>query len=250
MSTTYRQVLSLNPGNFVAGDVNELHKLVMAGYRDRLDGVSTIRGEDGNQLGPRAQANILFAAKRRTANGRRTWPLTAGSAYRLLVQADTPGDWSDTTYIQDKALALSIGDPFTVDTTVGEGTLVEITTEVHATRRHAPKSGAGEKKTRGSRGVRYTLTHPHEVATWTEDTFARLSGVTLHRDGMQVSAPQRLTGRMVGEEQSGLVFDTCHVTATGTVHDPDAFAAALQTGLGRSRAYGAGLIRYRPLTIN
>lgn len=124
---------------------------------------------------------------------------------------------------------------------------MEITTDLHATRRHAPKHKTATRGTREARGARYTLTHPHEVADWTETTLTR-AGLTLHRDGMQISNPLRLTGRKAGEKPSPITVDTCRVTATATVTDPNAFTEALHTGIGRSRAYGAGLIRHRTLT--
>lgn len=236
MTNLYRCVLDINPASPVATDIGELHKLVMAGFRDRLEGVTTTTTPDGADVGPRAHASILFATKRNRPGRGRSRPIQSGNVTRVLVQGDTAPDWSQTSYASDALLTLKARPPIAVDTTVQAGDLVEITGDFNAT---------WAKWVDGKRGQRITLTRPADIGAWLARSLDLTHDVgEVLPSGATISAPIRVTGTREG---SRLMFSMSHVTAHLQVRNPDAFTNLLVHGLGRRRAYGAGLIRHRVL---
>lgn len=241
-TTMHRQVLTLNPRTHTGIDVGELHKLVMSAFLPNLDGAGTVTLPDGTQAGPRAQANILFAALRQRPSSRATRPRAAGAAHKLLIQSDLPPDWSMSPFLKDRTLSVSFTDPFEVDTTIHSGDFVEITGFVNATASRAPEPQLVDRSQgRHARGRRYPLTRPSDVGAWLDRTMDR-AGATLALDTVEVSEALRVSGT---RGNSAIFYDGCQITARVNVNDPDAFTRVLHEGIGRSRAYGAGLLRHR-----
>lgn len=232
-STIYRHTLTISPRHAIAGNANALHKLVMAGFDARLEGITGTA---------RADANILFAT-RRSDPKQGPPPRAAGRTSRILVQADTPGDWSHTGYTRDASLGLTVSPAWEVNTDVPAGSLVEVLVEANATRRYAPRPGAPKK----SRGPRITLTHPNEVGAWATRVLHEQAGMTVDPSGMTIGAHQVLYVRREesGADRSGLTVGVSMIQAHGIVTDPAAFAQVLRVGVGRGRPYGAGLLRHR-----
>lgn len=240
MTTTYRQILRFNPGTGPGGDVNELHKLVMAGYRHHLtDGADAAR----------AEAGVLFLAARPDTKstrvaGRRAIA-QAGRTGQVLVQAHVPGDWSQTTYAHDVGLGLQAtpAKEVTYDFTIGD--TLELRGLISVTRSHAPTKDPTTGKP--GRGKKYTITDPNELSDWLSTHLAR-NGLDLDPMELRVEDLQRITGRRGPTATTGSVFVDCRqVQLRADVTDPAAAAAVLGEGLGRKRAYGVGLLRHRIL---
>lgn len=229
MTTIYRQTLTFNDTS-ASLDVAALHNLVMSGYFHALEG-----GHDD----ARNQLNSLFLAQRATPTTRgNNYPPLARRTNRVLVQANTVGDWSGT----DPNLGITASDPIAVDLHVSEGDQVEIQTLVNPTHALAPQpKGDGHY----GRGKRVVLTRPNEIATWLERTMDG-KGLTLDPSQTTIGTPERLTGvRTAANTRNAITIDVRLLRATGTVTDPEAFTRTLTTGIGRGRPYGAGLIRHR-----
>lgn len=238
--TTYRHTLRFNPQSAPGTDVNELHKLVMAGYRHRLD--------DG-AASPRAEANILFLAARpgtkpTRTGGRRVLPV-AGPTGMVLVQADAPGDWTQTPYTQDRGLNLTVGEPIKVLYDFEAGDTVEVRGLISATRatapEHDPDTGAL------GRGKKRTITDPNELGDWLSTRFAKL-GFDVDMMDVRVEDMQRIQGHRTDPNATSKVMVDCRqVQFRGEVTDPALFQQTLAEGVGRKRAYGVGLLRHRML---
>lgn len=236
--TTYRQILRFSPDSGPGRDINELHKLVMAGYRDHLT--------DGAEA-QRAAANILFLAARpgtkpTRVQGRRTIA-RAGATGQVLVQAQIPGDWSQTSYASDDSLGLTATSPLEVNYDFQAGDMVELRGLISATRARAPQ--VDPQTGRPGRGRKYTITDPNELSQWLA---ARLGQAGFEVDPMElrVEDRQRMEGHRTGEATTGTVIVDCQqVQLRGVVTDPGSFREVLVEGLGRKRAYGVGLLRHR-----
>lgn len=229
--STYRHVITLNSAHATAKDINELHKLVMAGY---LHAVS-------NTPDARSALNILFHTQPATIDAK-TYPPRATNMHKLLVQADVPGDWTNTPYAADRILGLHVGPAIPVDNAVKVGSTVEITAHLNATRTTSDRSSP-----RG-RGRRHAITKADDVIDWADRTFAG-RGLDLDRSTITVGKPLRYVGHKRSQSASSkltqIIVDGRPITATGVVTDPEALRNAFVAGVGHGRAYGTGLIRHR-----
>lgn len=209
----YRQAFSIDPTHPASTDLTQLHKSVMGCFPSTP-----------NNPTYRAENNILFAANRtqpRWARSRTDRP-HLGAATHVLIQATTPPT-------QAGHGLTPTSDTFTTSHTFEEGDQVDIATLVNPT-----KSVATEP---GTRGRRISLTHHHEIRDWMTRKLA--PAVTLDPD-MAIGTPTR------GTSSTHITIDLCDITARGTITNPTALTELITTGIGRGRAYGAGLIRTRP----
>ena len=233
--TTYRQILTLSSRSLQARDVDALHRLIMAGYRHALD---------GSHPDARARLNVLYLAARTPTNPydhNKPWPPKATPAGRVLVQANTPGDWQNTEYAHHHNLDLHVSEPITVNTTLTPGQHLQLKVTLNPTRSLPSPTNPGAKR---ARGRRVPITDASEVGEWAQRVFGA-HGLALDLDGTAVSAPSRL----VGHKPSGqtVTVDVRTLTTTATVADAQAASALLVEGVGRGKAWGAGLIRHRPI---
>lgn len=222
----YRQILTLDHSR-AARDIGALHKLVMAGYQHALDGQYD---NARNLLGS------LFLAQRPAPSFQHgQYPPVARSASKVLVQANTAGEWDPSSGVVASA-------PIAVDISLGDGDLVEVQTLVNPTHSLPPKlHGDGTFK----RGKRVVMTNANEIANWFVRTIGE-RGLALEPHQVVVGSPERLRGvRDKAGSQSPLTFDVRLLRGTGTITDAQAFTQALANGIGRGRPYGAGLIRHR-----
>ena len=226
----HRQILTFNRAPAASRDIGALHQLVMSGYFHALEG-----GHDD----ARSRLDNLFLAQRPAPN--RTsdrYPPPARGTTKVLVQANTVGDWSRV----DPHLGVSASEPIPVDLSAKEGDVVEVQTLVNPTRSLPPEPRGDGTFARGKRVV---LTHTHEIAEWFTRTMNR-NGLDLAPHAIAVGSPERLSGRRTkGNTSSPLNVDVRLLRGEGRVTDPDAFAQMLITGIGRGRPYGAGLVRHR-----
>ena len=218
--TIYRQTLTLPKDHEAARDVGRLHALVQSGYSY----VSPREGE--NRVGVRS----LFYAKRAPVRGSGQYPLPGGRAVQVVVQATMPGEW-DVPFTQAK--------PVRYDFTVGD--LVEVEVEVNPVR--SVSSGV-----RGVRGRKVVIRDRAEVARW----FARQAergGFMVDPTCVSVGEPQRVFGvRSPRHGSAGFHVDSRTVRAVGEVADTELFTRFLVDGVGRARAYGAGLVFHRKVS--
>lgn len=229
-TTLYRHILTLDRCA-AARDIGALHRLVMAGYRHALND-----GEDD----ARQRVGALFLAQRPDPRSRTQYPPLARDTHKVLVQARTPGVWAT-----DHGHAVThVTEPITVDPMVAVGDRVEVQALLNPTHSQAPTP-------RGDgtfiRGKRVPITDTNDVAAW----FLRVMGergLSVDPHEVRVGSPQRLRGtRTKTGSHSTLTFDVRTLRGVGTITDSDAFTAMLTDGVGRARAYGAGLIRHRKL---
>lgn len=224
--TIYRQTLTLDRSH-AARDIGALHKLVMSGYQHALD---------GHYDDARSRLDNLFLAQRPAPSFQQgQYPPVARDASKVLVQANTAGEW-------DPSSGVTASAPITVDVSLGEGDIVEVQTLVNPTHSLPPEPrGNGTFK----RGKRVVMTNANDIANWFVRTMGE-RGLTLEPHQVVVGDPERLRGvRNKAGKQSPLTFDVRLLRGTGTVTDAQAFIQALTDGIGRGRPYGAGLIRHR-----
>lgn len=221
--TIYRQTLTL-PDCAATTDVGALHRLVMYGYRHVL-----------NEGYPDARHRLdsLFIAQRdtptRTAGEH---PVRARKATKVLVQANSVGDWSKA-----EPDGITVSDPITTDFSLNVEDRVEIRVTANPTR----SLGNHDTTTRGRRVV---LRQPNDVAAWLTRTMAK-HGLALDPNTVTVGSLERLHGTRKG---SHLNFDVMALRGSGVVTDPAEFSQALVSGIGRGKAYGAGMIRHRKVS--
>lgn len=228
---TIRHILTINPGHKASSNINELHKLVMSGYGYALD---------DNDTDARATHNILFHARPARIDTEH-YPPRASRVEKLLVQADIPGDWTNTVYADDNTLGLHIGEPITVTHDFSDGDHIELSALLNATTSIPAPADAPLIKGRRPRGRRVPITNASDVIDWAAQQFAN-HGLNLDTATITVDKPVRYLGY---KNSAQFVVDARPITAHGTVTNTTALTTALTTGLGRCRPYGTGLIRHR-----
>ncbi|MGC5365688.1 type I-E CRISPR-associated protein Cas6/Cse3/CasE [Streptomyces sp. DT24] len=200
-------------------DVQELHRLVMRGFRAPHTVTATRT--------PRP-AGILFAARRSTPlRDPGTRRLSAGAPEEILVQSPQQPHWSHLL----KAGALTAATTIPVRQHYNTGDIIEGRTFANPV--------AHDRRT----GRNLSRRTAQECGEW-------LRG-KLHQQGLDIS-PQRIT---MGEGQSvtGMHGDDPvkiilrEMFMTGIVTDSDKFHALLAGGFGRAKAYGCGLLLTRPV---
>lgn len=217
---SWRSALTLAPDRQqICMDVQELHRLVMAGFRHP-------RADAGSRA-PRP-AGVLFAARRsvplRDPDTRR---LIAGVPQEVLVQSPRQPDWRDLT----ERGVLTAARVFPVRQHFDTGEPVEGRTFANP---------IIHDRSTGRNLSRRTV---QECGDWLRRQ--------LHRNGLEVSPHhiamtegQSLTG-MHGNDPVKIIFREAHLT--GIVTDSDKFHALLTNGFGRAKAYGCGLLLARPV---
>ncbi|MFJ1756209.1 type I-E CRISPR-associated protein Cas6/Cse3/CasE [Kitasatospora sp. NPDC088134] len=214
-------------------DVQELHRLVMGGFKGWVD--------DGSP-DARAQLKALFG-----------WTLDLRRArLALVVQSALPGDWSGLP----RGVLAERPESLLVDRTFRAGDRVDFRAVVNpvASRRrggHLPGSGP----TAGTgRGKRVALNRPELVKNWFVRRLQPAGEPPVGPDGVvRIGAdcdPERLALRMLPRvsgryPHQGLTLSRAELRGTLTVTDPEAFTAALGAGVGPGRAYGCGLVLVR-----
>lgn len=162
---------------------------------------------------PRADHRILFATRHHT------------SGLELLIASATPPDrlpdHVDVVMAGVRALTLTAGDRYNF--------------QIRAVPTLNSPATSG-------RGHRYTPRTPEAKLAWL--------GKTLTRHGMTVTDGGNITDEqlLAGNHRSGRRITMPAVTYRGqlTITDPVPAAAAVQEGIGRGRAYGAGLLLLLP----
>lgn len=83
---------------------------------------------------------------------------------------------------------------------------------------------------------------------WLEDQLARRGGVDLLEARMDVFKLRKLTRRSHDADRTARVFKRPDTRMTGTIRvaEPDEFNGLLETGLGRHRAFGFGMVLLAP----
>ncbi|AHH16501.1 CRISPR-associated protein [Nocardia nova SH22a] len=210
-------------------DAQDMHRTVMSGFLGWV--------EDG-QPEARKLMGVLS-----------TWSLNLReSTLIIVVQANVPADWSriPSNAMKDKPHTI------TVDKTIRTGNTYTFRTVVNPTRdRNTPKSIAEP-------GTRTRKRTPHQTPKWAESWFTDrlqppgeppIAPSGTRRIGATTD-PNTLTVRMLPTVSSsgahpGLRIIRAELKGTLTVTDPKTFVEALHTGIGRARAYSAGLLLIR-----
>ncbi|WP_433892715.1 type I-E CRISPR-associated protein Cas6/Cse3/CasE [Streptomyces sp. CA-111067] len=200
-------------------DVQELHRLVMRGFRNPR----TVTGTHS----PRP-AGILFAARRSTPlRDPDTRRLSAGTPEQILVQSPQPPNWSHL--LTTGTLTAATTNPVREHYTTGD--IVEARTVANPV--------AHDRQTGRILGKRTA----EECGEW-------LRG-KLHQHGLDIN-PQHIT-MSEGQSVTGMHGDHAvkfivrETFLTGIVTDSDKFHTLLTGGFGRAKAYGCGLLLSRPV---
>lgn len=207
----FRTVLQLDINHPVIRDAQRsahaMHQLVMVGFQHAAADTDFFADPQEPHPTARADQNILYALDRRP-NG----------ALWLMVQADVAGDWTGVDGVDRVIHAGPYAPP-----TGGK--------IIYRLRANAKKSISENK-------VRYLNTD--EMLPWWEKK-APLAGLSLtNTPHVQKNIPIRRRGR-----KRGSMVATHTISGEATITDPTAFANATRTGLGRAKAYGAGLLLAR-----
>lgn len=209
----HRQAFTISPTHPAATDLVELHKSVM-GCFPTSDNAPTWRADN----------NILFAANRepRTWRRSRSTRTPAGPATKVLIQS--------TTKPVDAGHGLTpISSPFTMRHSYIEGDQIDLAVLANPTKAVCVEPG--------KRGRRVSLTHHHDVRDWVQRQLS--PALTIDPD-MSIGPATRATS------STNVTIDFRDIICRATVTNPDALEHLIITGIGRARAYGAGLIRTRP----
>lgn len=186
-------------------DVQHMHRLVMTGYPDT-----------GSEGSARASLGVLYAAD----------PDPRDDTLRVIVQSPHAGEWGAPEWLRDEPTTWTMPD------------LVEGRYAFHLT----------ANPTRRARETRQVvaLTRPDEQIDWLHRK-ADASGLTIH-DATALPGPSlRSSSKSLPRAQRrhpGDEFRIAPVTYRGTltVTDPDTATTARNTGIGRGKAYGCGLL--------
>ncbi|MFB7858991.1 type I-E CRISPR-associated protein Cas6/Cse3/CasE [Rhodococcus qingshengii] len=172
----------------------------------------------------RSQAGVLFRLEI-SESGR---SLLVQSRNRLDVSR-LPGGYAGGVQERDLSKLLNW---------LAEGCMVSYRVDLHATVASKPL----EKE--GSRGVRRTL-HGHDVEDWWAKRSAKfgldlLPGSVMHQELPRVSVRKKSVDRKFSH-----VFTRC--SGQARVIDAEALRSAIEEGVGKRRAYGAGLLSVAPM---
>lgn len=217
----YRQLITVPHKHPAARDVGALHQLIESGYDydAPTEGVNRSLNKGlfrANRIAPPRAAGI--------------YPPHAGRAHTVLVQGASVGDWPE----------LTVSKPAKVRYDFAAGDTVEIEAALNPM-----KSVCAAEP--GERGKKIVMTDIHEIAQWVRSRMSE-SGLEIAPEDIIVRSPERVLGtRSKRHGKAPFHVDMRAVNAVGTVTDADALTERLIDGLGRARAYGAGLILHRKL---
>lgn len=223
---TVRQVLHLN--SKAPKDVERLHKLVLSGYDFPAD-------IDTRERGVRATIDSLFAMSATLRQATRTSGKIKRieQVNRLLVQAQVPGDWSGSASVE------SVRDLGETDVSLEEGQHLILRGDIELAANRSTyitgteTRGGQQKPARAIQRTNTTVT-PSQAPDFIA---GKLEGAGFEADRVHVSD-------IVTSQRKGRRIALARFEATGEVADADALSQALITGIGRGKAFGAGLIRY------
>lgn len=222
-----QSVLELDLGHVTAQravlDPQFLHKMVMSGFYGWVD-----EGEPN----PRAQLRVLHAASVDLGDDLLT----------IITQSRVQPDWDRLS----RAALRSKPQMLTVEYEIETGQQYTFRTIVHPTRDSGPKRR------------RRDLTDPKDVLAWFMDRLQPEGEPAFSTDGRRVrriGADARTAHLEVKvlpavqemRDRPGQRLTRSEIQGVVTVTDPPAFADVLQSGLGRSRSLGCGLVLVEPL---
>ncbi|MEV7779497.1 type I-E CRISPR-associated protein Cas6/Cse3/CasE [Kitasatospora sp. NPDC088351] len=204
-------------------DAQDMHRLVMSGFRGWVDG----------QADARAQMGILS-----------TWNVDLKTNTLLLViQSKVTPDWS---LIPKDALTTKI-ETISVDQPLRKGDQFTFRTVVNAlTARRDLRSPAGRSR-------KLAAARPDHVREWlmkrsrptgeatTGEGGARFIGAEIDQQSLAV----RMLPPVTSSHHAGLKINRSEVRGTLVVADPGALHSTLADGIGSARAYGCGLVLVR-----
>lgn len=218
---TIRQIITMaHPHTGFSAD--SLHKLVMGGY-----------DFDPNQDEARASIRSLFSATGKTVPiNRQQKPggiSRLAGVSRILVQADVAGDWSADSRV---AGVRDLGE-IDFDLSIGDEVAVRGDIELSGSQSSSlvtdPDTGEVSRRRHGHRAVRPSQAHEFVTAK-------------LARSGFDVD--QMTVSSLIRSQRKSKTLTIARIEAVGTVTDDSKFSEALRSGLGRGRAFGAGLLRH------
>jgi CRISPR system Cascade subunit CasE len=222
-----QSVLELDLGHVTAQramlDPQFLHKMVMSGFYGWV-----AEGEPN----PRAQLRVLHAARADLGEDLLT----------IVTQSRVQPDWDRLA----RAALRTRPRTLKVERQIATGRRYAFRTIVHPTRDSGPKRR------------RRDLTDPKDVLAWFLDRLQPEGGPPFSADGRRVrrigadARTEHLEVRVLPavqemRERPRQRLTRSEITGELTVTDPAAFADVLQSGLGRSRSLGCGLVLVEPL---
>lgn len=222
-----RSVLELDLGHVTAQramlDPQFLHKMVMSGFYGWV-----AEGEPN----PRAQLRVLHAARADLAEDLLT----------IVVQSRVQPDW-------DRLARAALRT---------RPQLLRIERQIEAGRRYAFRTIVHPTRDSGPKRRRRDLTDPKDVLAWFLDRLQPEGEPAFSADGRRVrrigadARTEHLEVRVLPAVQEmrdrpRQRLTRSEITGELTVTDPAAFADVLQSGLGRSRSLGCGLVQVEPL---
>ncbi|MGV9680371.1 type I-E CRISPR-associated protein Cas6/Cse3/CasE [Nocardia sp. NPDC003482] len=211
-------------------DAQEMHRTVMSGFRGWVE---------NGQTAARQLMGVLS-----------TWTvdLKTGTLV-LVVQANVPADWNQIPSAARKDAPRTI----TVDKIIRLGDTYQFRTVVNPTRdRKVPKSPDTPDDKIRQRTAHKT---PRWVESWFTDRLQAPDQPPIAPNGLRrigaTADPKTLSVRVLPTVSSashnhpGLRIARAEVKGRLTVTDPTAFVHSLTHGIGRARAYSAGLLLIR-----
>ena len=210
-------------------DPQAMHRTVMSGFYGWV--------EPGNS-DPRAQMGILH-----------TWTLDLrADRLVIVVQSRVQPDWSS---IPSKAL-VEKATVLPVDESIRQGGVFSFRTVVNPTRDRQ----AWRDTPQGRQLARQRLadTTPKHVRRWFGERLQPEGAEPVGRGNIRrigatgdptIMAVRILPKLTFGNDRRGGKIGRAEIRGTLTVTDPEAFTYALTNGIGRGRAYGAGLLLVR-----
>lgn len=208
-------------------DPQEMHRMVMRAFRHWVP--------DG-QPDARAHMGILHTYAANLA----TQTLT------LIIQSRVPGDWHT---LPSTALTAP-PDTQTIDLTLREGDDYRFRTVVNPAR-YQP--GKVERSTRDRpadaappRALEWFTARLQPHGTPNYDRFRKI-GADSDSTTLKASPLPSLTSKTA---HIGMRINRAEIRGQLTITDPAAFAQTLAQGMGRSRAFGCGLLLTQPIRVN
>jgi CRISPR system Cascade subunit CasE len=201
-------------------DLDSLHRLVMAGYHGIVpQGTTEVRRTLG----------VLYAAKREQAT-RHGGILEGGDLKGILVHSHVQPHWQDL--VDSGAIVI---EQVTVNRrTWALDDTVEIRTWVN------PVVTSHHSKTRRA------ISAPNDAADWMRAAMTR-NGCRIHDETLQVYETRRLSS--IGPQRRFTVLLRPY-QFTATITEPAAFARAVLDGVGKAKAYGAGLLHVQQADLH
>lgn len=200
-------------------DVQEMHRLVMSGVTGLPQGTRTARAERA----------VLFSTRS-----------NPDSTISMVVQSDTP---FDPSVVPAGALT---GPAQSWERHLTFTTEAPYWFELVAAPTKAVMRGG---KATGARGARVAILDPDEQVAWLHRVAER-SGFTVNQVNVAESSELRSARKSLPRAQrahpdASFLIRTTRFVGVLTVTDPVVFADTIRAGVGKGKAYGAGLLLTR-----